>query len=147
MSLFSRVDKKIIHTTRSLELTFARIAFFVVFFWFGILKLFDASPANPMVDSLLAHTMPFMTFQTFIILLGVYEMIIGIVFLIPRLERVAIFLLIPHLVVTTMPLILLPSMTWQSWFIPTLEGQYIIKNILIIAVALDLAASLKPVRK
>ncbi len=146
MSLFSKMDSKIINTTRAFELPFARLAFFVVYFWFGILKLFDASPANPLVDSLLQKTLPFMTFGTFIMLLGVYELIIGISFLIPRLSRVSIFLLIPHLIVTVMPLILLPAITWQSWFIPTLEGQYIIKNILIIALALEIAGSLRPMK-
>ena len=71
-------------------------------------------------------------------------MIIGICFLVPNLERLAIFLLIPHMVMTSLPLFLLPSIAWQTFFVPTLEGQYIIKNLVIIALAIGIAAQLKP---
>ena len=62
-------------------------------------------------------------------ILGVYEILIAIVFLIPGLERIALPLLVPHLFVTTAPLFLLREITWQAPLIPTIEGQYIIKNI------------------
>jgi uncharacterized membrane protein YkgB len=139
-------DKKVIGTMRVIGLPFARIGIFVVYFWFGILKIFDQSPANPLVDALLQQTMPWISFSQFIVILGIYEMIIGITFLIPKLERLAIALLIPHLFVVTMPLILLPAIAWQSTFVPTLEGQYIIKNILIVVVAIEIAASLRPMK-
>lgn len=71
-------------------------------------------------------------------------MIIGITFLIPRFERLAIALLIPHMIMTTMPLFLLPAITWLSFMTPTLEGQYIIKNLVIIALAIGVAAHLTP---
>ena len=74
-------------------------------------------------------------------------MVIGIAFLVPKAERLAIPLLIPHMVATILPLILLPSVTWQTFFVPTLEGQYIIKNIVIIALALSLATQLNPIQK
>ncbi len=145
--LISRIDRKIIGTMRIMDLPLARVGIFIIYFWFGILKLFGTSPANPLVDSLLAKTLPWITFSQFIVILGLYEILIGIIFLIPRKERIAIALLIPHLFVTTMPLILLPAIAWQSWFVPTLEGQYIIKNILIIVVAMEIAASLTPMKE
>lgn len=143
--LFSTIDSRIIKTINVIGLPFARIAIFIVYFWFGILKLFELSPANPLVASLLEETIPFISFGNFIIILGLYEIIVGVVFLIPRLERVAILLLVPHLFVTAMPMIMLPEIAWQSALVPTLEGQYIIKNLLIIATALGIAAHLKPV--
>lgn len=69
-------------------------------------------------------------------------MIIGIMFLIRKLERPAILLLGFHLITTAMPLFLLPHVTWQGFLVPTLEGQYIIKNILIIAVAITIGSEL-----
>lgn len=146
MYILSKIDSLIINFTQKIGIQFARLSIFVVYFWFGILKLVGESPANDLVNNLLQQTLSFLSFQEFIIILGVYEIIIGIVFLIPRMERVAIFILIPHLFITIMPLILLPAITWQSMFIPTLEGQYIIKNILILAVALGIATHLNPVR-
>lgn len=144
MNMVSNIDKEIIHTTQRWGLPLARIAIFVVYFWFGALKLFGQSPANPLVDALLQQTLPFMTFGTFIVILGLYEVLIGIVFLIPRMDRIALPLLVPHLFVTAMPLILLTAITWQAPFVPTLEGQYIIKNILIVATAVGIAAHLHP---
>ncbi len=144
LNMVNNMDKGIIHSTQKWGLPLARIAIFIVYFWFGIIKLWGLSPANPLVDALLQQTLPFMTFNTFIIILGAYKMLIAIVFLIPGLERVAIALLIPHLFVTTMPLILLTPNTWQAPFIPTLEGQYIIKNLLIVATAVGIAAHLHP---
>lgn len=143
----ANTDRKIIGTMRRIELPLARIGIFVVYFWFGILKVIGTSPANPLVSALLAKTLPFITFNQFIIILGVYEMLIGIIFLIPHLERVAIPLLVLHLITVVMPLILLPAITWQSAWVPTLEGQYIIKNVLIVVAAIEIAASLKPMRR
>lgn len=115
---------------------FARAALFIVYAWFGALKLFDASPANPLVASLLEKTLPFISFGQFIILLGVFEIVIGALFLLPRLKRVTAVLFGVHMVMTTAPLILLPALAWQSWFVPSLEGQYMIKNIVLLALAL-----------
>jgi uncharacterized membrane protein YphA (DoxX/SURF4 family) len=121
----------------------ARVAMLVVYFWFGILKLFGLSPANEMVRNLQAKTLPFLTFDQFIVLFALFEMLIGILFLIPKATRVAIVLFAAHMVTTTMPLLLLPEMTWQKALVPTMEGQYIIKNVVLIALAANLGASLR----
>lgn len=140
------VDHKIINELTSLSGPLARLALFTVYFWFGILKVIGASPANPLVANLLERTLPFITFPVFIIFFGLYEMLIGILWLIPRGERVAIALLVPHLITTVLPLILLPGVTWHAPFVPTLEGQYIIKNIVIVALAVAIGAHLRPIR-
>ncbi|MES3030817.1 MAG: hypothetical protein V4697_00175 [Patescibacteria group bacterium] len=139
-----RFDVWFIHLLRKISIPCARLALFVVFFWFGILKIIGTSAANPLVSSLLETTMPFMTWEVFIVLFSIYEMLIGIAFIIPRLERLAIALLIPHMVMTSLPLFMLPEMTWQGIFTPTLEGQYIIKNLVIVALAMGIAAHLHP---
>lgn len=143
----ARFDEALIGWLRKIHIPLGRTAIFVVFFWFGILKVLGFSPANPLVSALLEKTLPFITFGQFIVLFGLYEMLIGIVFLIPRAERVAIALLIPHMITTILPLIFLPSVTWQAMFVPTLEGQYIIKNVVIIALAFSLATQLEPFKK
>lgn len=119
----------------------SRLAIFLVYVWFGALKVFYVSPANPLVDSLLQKTLPFITFDQFIFWLGVVEMVIGLLFLIPRLTRLAGIVLGLHMVTTLMPLVLLPQMAWQAPWVPTLEGQYMIKNILIIAAAVSVWAA------
>lgn len=125
---------------------FARISIFIVFFWFGLLKVLGFSPADGLVRDLLHATIPFMPPATFMVLFGFFEMAIGILFLIPRKERFAIPLLFLHMITTAMPLFLLRSVTWSGFLVPTLEGQYIIKNLLIITAAIGIAAHLHPIR-
>ena len=137
-------DLKIIHFFRRISMPVARFGLFVVFFWFGILKVVGLSPATPLVQTLFEHTISFMSFPTFLILFGLFECLIGILFLIKGCERVVIPLLFVHMVTTFMPLLLLPTETWSGFLVPTLEGQYIIKNLVIIATAIGIAAHLHP---
>lgn len=132
---------------KKITIPLARISLFIIFFWFGALKLVNASPANPLVESLLNKTLPFIEFNQFIVFLGIWEMTIGVAFLIPKAARITIALLIPHIITTVMPLFLLPSVSWRSFLIPTLEGQYMIKNILIVALAVYIFSSIKPIKK
>lgn len=129
------LEKTIIPFIRNNYLWFARISFFIVYFWFGILKIFDTSPANPLVAALQAKTLPFLTFSQFIIFFSLYEMLIGILFLIPKLTRLTYILFIFHMITTVMPLFLLPQFSWQGFLTPTLEGQYMIKNLILISLA------------
>lgn len=138
------LDIHIISFFRRVSVPIARLGLFVVFFWFGILKVFDVSPASPLVQALFEKTISFMDFSTFLFLFGIFECIIGIMFLLPKVERIVIPLLFFHLVTTTMPLFMLPTATWTAPLVPTLEGQYIIKNILIVAAAIFVAAQVQP---
>ena len=142
--LFENLDAGIISFLKRIGFPVARLAIFIVFFWFGFLKVLGLSPANSLVSSLLEKTLSFISFDTFIILFGIYEMLIALSFLISGWERIAVFFLVPHMLATFLPLLLLPSMVWSGFLVPTLEGQYIIKNLLIIALAIGLAANLKP---
>jgi uncharacterized membrane protein YkgB len=135
-----KIDEEIINAIKKVSLPLSRFAIFVVYFWFGILKVLGTSPANPIVMQLQQATLPFLSFQQFIIIFGLFEMLIGILFLIRGYERLAIALLVMHLITTILPLLVLPQVTWQGFMTPTLEGQYIIKNILIIATAIGIAA-------
>ncbi|MDB5254187.1 MAG: hypothetical protein JWL80_253, partial [Parcubacteria group bacterium] len=130
------IDSKIIRSLQKAFLPAARLSIFIIYFWFGALKVFALSPASPMVLALLERTLPFMDPSLFLKGFGVYEMIIGIAFLIPRFEREAIALLVPHLICTLLPLFLLSALVWTAPFVPTMEGQYIIKNLLIAALAI-----------
>lgn len=135
-------DERAINFSRKWAMPFSRFAIFVVYFYFGLLKVFELSPASPLVLALLDRTMPFMNPDAFLIAFGLVEMVIGIIFLIPHLERLAVFTLALHLITTTMPLFLLPVFVWSSTLVPTLEGQYIIKNVLLIALALVILSRL-----
>lgn len=130
---------------------FAHVALFIVFVWFGSLKLFGLSPAGPLVDSLFQETIgavfPFITANAFMIIFGAYEVLIGILFVVPRMEKLATILLLPHMITTIMPLFVLPEMTWDGFLTPSLEGQYIIKNVIILALVAMVFVELKRARK
>jgi uncharacterized membrane protein YkgB len=138
------IDIQLITLCRNVSLPIARIGLFIVFFWFGILKVIGLSPASELVQHLFEQTVPFMTFPTFIVLFGLFECLIGVLFLIKGAERVVLPFLAFHMATTFMPLIFLSSETWSGFFVPTLEGQYIIKNVLIVAAAIGIAAHLHP---
>src|SRR3989344_6747277 len=148
MNWFKKFDYNLIGRCRKLEMPMARGAIFIIYFWFGALKLLGLSPATPLVFALFEKTfvsfIPFVIFYTFF---SVFEVAIGILFLIHGLERAAIYLLGLHLFTTILPLFLLPDLTWQSFLVPTLEGQYIIKNVLIVALAAGIAARLPAMHK
>jgi uncharacterized membrane protein YkgB len=140
-------DRRAIEFFKKISLPLARFGIFLVFFWFGYLKLIGLSPASELVEKLFMQTIPVIPFSTFIILFGAFECVIGALFLIPGFERIVIPLLAAHMITTILPLFLLVNDTWNSFLVPTLEGQYIIKNILIIALAVGVAAELNPLDK
>ncbi len=122
----------------------ARFSIFLIFFWFGLIKILGLSPASPLAEALSAKTVGLQYFHTLFILLAIIECVIGILFLFPKATRIVIPLLLFHMAIVCSPLLLVPEHTWQSFLVPTLEGQYIIKNAVVIAVAIGIAATAKP---
>jgi uncharacterized membrane protein YkgB len=128
-------------TLKQFSVLLSRIALFIVYFWFGLLKVIGQSPASDMVHHLLDKTMPFIPFSVFIILFGIFEMVIGILFIIPGLEKWASILFFIHMFTTILPLFVM-SEVWTQLLVPTLEGQYIVKNLALMACAVTIWSSL-----
>lgn len=141
------IDLKVIDFFKRSFIPFARFSLFLVFFWFGLIKLLGLSPASPLAEALIANTVGLMYFQVLFIILALLEVVIGLLFLFPKATRIVIPLLLVHMAIVCSPLLLVPDHTWQSFLIPSLEGQYIIKNAVVVAVAIGIAASTKPLRK
>ena len=114
-----------------------RLPLFIIFFWFGLLKVFELSPARQLIIDTV-FWMPILSAETWVIVIGYWEVFIAIFFLTRKTTFLAMILLFLQMSGTFMPLILLPDITFQSSnpLLPTLEGQYIIKNIIIITAAL-----------
>ena len=114
-----------------------RFPLFIIFFWFGLLKVIELSPARQLIIDTV-FWMPFLSAEAWVIVIGYWEMLIAIFFLSKRTTFLAMILLFLQMSGTFMPLILLPDISFQSSnpLLPTLEGQYIIKNIIIITAAL-----------
>lgn len=123
---------------KQVSVMLARVALFVIYFWFGLLKVIGLSPASTMVHHLFDKTMPaIIPFTSFIVLFGLFEMLIGVLFIIPKLEKLALIAFGIHMITTTLPLFIMGSEVWTHAFVPTLEGQYIVKNLALIACALS----------
>ncbi len=127
-------------------LTLLRLALGAVFFWFGVLKFFPgASPA----EELAGRTIETLTFGAIsqdaaLMILAVWEVAIGIGLFLGRWMRAVLLLLFVQMLGTITPLFLFPSETFTIFPIaPTLEGQYIIKNVVIVASAIVLGATVR----
>jgi uncharacterized membrane protein YkgB len=123
-----------------------RWALGIIFIWFGALKAAGMSPAADLVEATVAW-MPLISPPAFVVVLGVWEVLIGACLLIRPLIRLAILLLFLQMGGTFLPLVMLPEVTFTvPPFGLTLEGQYIIKNLLIIAAALVVGGTVRPGR-
>lgn len=117
-----------------------RISLAIVFIWFGALKVLGMSPA----DDLVARTVVWFDPSWFIPFLGAWEVAIGLCMLVHPLLRVAILLLFLQMPGTFLPLALLPDVCWfHVPYAPTLEGQYIVKNLVLISAAIVVGGSVR----
>jgi len=138
--LASQFDSYMIRFSSRIGVPFLRFAIGIIFIWFGALKTIgELSPAYDLV----AATIYWLTPEVIVPLLGLWEVGIGVAFLIPSLTRVGLILLAFQMPGTFLPLVLLPEICFTV--IPfglTLEGQYIVKNLVIIGSALVIGAGL-----
>lgn len=144
-----RLDRKISAHMRRWGDPALRMSLAIIFVWFGILKPLGLSPAAPLVRATTAW-MPLFGPDQWVAIIGWWEVAIGLTFLFRATTRVAIALLAMQMVGTFLPLILLPGVTFQAGHIPyapTVEGQYIIKNLLIISAALVLGGTVRESQK
>jgi len=117
-----------------------RAALGIVFVWFGGLKVLGVSPAADLV----ASTVYIVPAELFVPVLGVWEVLIGVCLLYRPLTRVGLGLLALQLPGTFLPLVLLPEVVYVTFpYALTVEGQYIVKNLVIIAAALTIGSTVR----
>jgi uncharacterized membrane protein YkgB len=142
---FEIIDKKIAGFMRRTGTIALRLSLGIIFIWFGLLKTAGVSPAEPLVVATVGW-MPFFGAITWVIIIGWWEVIIGVFFLFRATIRIAIPLLAMQMVGTFLPLVILTAVTFQPGlfpYAPTMEGQYIIKNLLIISAALVVGGTVR----
>lgn len=132
-----KIDHLISKRMRKIGIPALRISFAIIFIWFGILKPIGLSPAEGLLKQTVTW-LPFGSPDNWLHIIGYWEVVIGLFFLFKKTSRIAIALLFLQMAGTFMPLVFLPEVTYQNGnpLTLTLEGQYIIKNLLIIAGAL-----------
>jgi uncharacterized membrane protein YkgB len=141
-----RLDVRITATLARIGIPVVRVALGVVFLWFGVLKFFPGvSPA----ETLAARTIEMLTLGAVkpavsLPVLAAWESAIGVGLILNRGMRAVLFLLAVQMLGTFTPLLLFPAETFTVWpLVPTLEGQYIIKNVVLIGAAMVVGATVR----
>ena len=133
-NIIRKIDKLISRYMFIYGIIFLRFSIGLIFIWFGFLKPFGISPAQELVTNTVYWFDDKVSFVKF---LGWWEVVIGITMCIKPLIRISIFLLFLQMPGTFLPLVLLPEICFTNFpFGLTLEGQYIIKNLIIISAGL-----------
>lgn len=123
-----------------------RISLGIVFLWFGVLKFFPGmSPAEELAGRTIARlTSGLIPPAVSVPVLAAWECAIGLGLIVRLWPRVTLLLLFLQMPGTLLPLIFFPHETFTSipWA-PTLEGQYIIKNLVLISAGLVVGATVR----
>jgi uncharacterized membrane protein YphA (DoxX/SURF4 family) len=140
------VDVGITHWMARHGVVILRVALGVVFFWFGFLKFFpDLSPAQTLaVKTMDVLTLGLMPASVSLVLLATLECAIGLGLISGKLMRLTLFLLAFQMVGAASPIFLFPGEVFTAIpYAPTLEGQYIIKNVVLISAGLVIGATVR----
>jgi uncharacterized membrane protein YkgB len=144
--LLFQLDQLLLDTLRRWSITALRLALGSVFLWFGALKVFGSSP----VASLIQETYTFMPISIFMLILGVWEMIIGVGIILKRALRFVLILLGIHLIGTFTASGFNPGIFFVQGipFCLTVDGEFVIKNVVLMTAALVIAGyEVKPLRR
>ena len=142
------LDARIASTLRRHGVRLLRIAIGLVFLWFGALKLVPGlSPAEALVKA----TVPFVDADAFYPILAVWEVLIGAFLLFRPTVRAALLLLALQMPGTFLPLVVLPEVCFSAYpfaspldaFALTMEGQYIVKNIVLITAGIVVGGTVR----
>ncbi len=136
-----RLDRQITTWMARYGILIMRVGLGIVFFWFGILKLFPGlSPA----EELVRNTIYFVDPDLFLPVLAIWEALIGLGLITGKYMRATLLLLFMQMPGTALPLVLLPQVVWTVFpYGLTLEGQYIVKNLVLIGAGLVIGGTVR----
>ncbi len=143
---FDRLDAGITRWLARYGIVLMRIGLGAVFFWFGILKF---APGFSPAQDLAIRTIDTLTFRIIpeklsIWLLATGECLIGLGLITGTFLRATLLLLMLQMLGTLTPLVLFPAETFlRIPYAPTLEGQYIIKNVVLVSAGLVIGATVR----
>lgn len=144
--LYDRIDRRITGFMAAYGILFLRISLGINFLWFGLLKFVPGlSPAQ----DLATNTIEKLTFgivepSASIYILATWETLIGLALITGVFLRATLFLLFVQMLGTLTPMVLFPDETFVRFpYAPTLEGQYVIKNLVLISAALVVGSTVR----
>jgi putative oxidoreductase len=138
------MEELAVHWLIAHSIAILRVTLGTVFLGFGLLKFFPGvSPAQDLVE----HTTDILTFGLIpgsVALVGVatLECVIGLCLIVGRGLRGAIYLLCVQLIGILSPVVLLAARLFDGPHgAPTLEGQYVLKDVILVGAALVIAST------
>lgn len=140
-----RIDEKTLPLLERYGITVLRISLGIVFVWFGALKVFDVSP----VSDLVGHMAYLIPEETFVLILGLFEIAVGTLLLTGRLLRLALALFCIQMAGTFLVLPILPEVAFQDGnpFLLTVEGEFVVKNLVLLSAGLVVGTTVKRRRR
>ncbi len=141
---FNRVDTTLTSWMAQNGIHLLRISLGIIFIWFGVLKFFPGlSPAQSLAgETIEALSFGILSSSQAVLMLAIWESLIGFGLLTGFFLRGTLFLLWLQMLGTMTPLILFPEICFKSFpLVPTLEGQYIIKNLILISAGIVIGAT------
>jgi uncharacterized membrane protein YphA (DoxX/SURF4 family) len=144
--VLAKVDRSVVEWMGRFGPLLLRLSLAIVFLWFGALKLFPGmSPAQELATrTIRVLTAGLVPPTVSLPLLAAWECVIGIGLLVGRGLRGILLLLYFQMLGTLTPIVLFPNEVFiRIPYAPTLEGQYIIKNLVLISAGIVLGATVR----
>ena len=142
----SKGEKRITHWMASHGIDLLRLSLGIIFIWFGLIKYF---PGLSPIEDLAIRTTKVLTFDLFsdkltYIGLATLECLIGVGLLTRKFLRITLALLLFQMIGTIAPVFVFPQEVFDIIpVVPTLAGQYIIKNLIILSAAVVIGATVR----
>ena len=139
------LEAGLIHWLARYSIGILRVNLGIVYFWFGVLKFFpDTSPAQDLVARTCnALTLGMVNGQVSLPVLGTWECAIGLGLITGRCLRITLLLQVVQMLGTFTPLVLFTQEAFhQIPFVLTLEGEFIVKNLVLLSAGLVIVGAL-----
>jgi uncharacterized membrane protein YphA (DoxX/SURF4 family) len=144
--LLDPVDARLTQWMARYGVVTLRVTLGIVFFWFGVLKFFPGlSPAQTLaVETVDALAFGLLPASISLVLLALLECTIGLGLISGKFIRLTLLLLAFQMVGAATPLFLFPGEVFTQFpYAPTLEGQYIIKNLVLVSAGIVIGATVR----
>ncbi len=145
-TLFDRIDRRVTDFLARSGVRVVQLSLGLVFLWFGALKFVPGlSPAEDLAARTISQLSGGLIGPALSLpVLATWECLIGLGLMTGRFLRATLLLMGLQMIGTLTPLVLFPTETFTRFpYAPTLEGQYIIKNVVLIAAAMVVGATVR----
>jgi uncharacterized membrane protein YphA (DoxX/SURF4 family) len=146
LALLNRIDVQVTSRMAQYGVRLLSISLGVVFFWFGVLKFFPGfSPAEDLATKTISMlTAGLIPPNISILVLATWECVVGLGLILGMFMRATLLLLFLQMLGTVTPLFFFPQEVFTRIpYVPNLEGQYIIKNVVLISAGLVIGATVR----